>query len=56
MQNNILYLQFTNNGPNTLHGGTTGFQAVIWNETQANDSTPELRYVAKDMEEGFPEA
>ena len=48
------YTLFTNNGPNTLHGGKKGFQAVVWDASQPNDSTLELRYVAKDMEEGFP--
>ncbi len=48
------YTLFTNNGPNTLHGGKKGFQAVVWDAAQPNDSTLELRYVAKDMEEGFP--
>ncbi len=48
------YTLFTNNGPNTLHGGKKGFQAVVWDAVQPNDSTLELRYVAKDMEEGYP--
>lgn len=48
------YSLFTNNGPNTLHGGKKGFQAVVWDATQLNDSTLELTYAAKDMEEGFP--
>lgn len=48
------YTLFTNNGPNTLHGGKKGFQAVVWDASQPNDSTLELRYTAKDMEEGFP--
>ena len=48
------YTLFTNNGPNTLHGGKKGFQAVVWNAVQDNDSTLELRYLSKDGEEGFP--
>jgi aldose 1-epimerase len=48
------YTLFTNNGPNTLHGGKKGFQAVVWDATQPNDSTLELHYLSKDMEEGFP--
>jgi aldose 1-epimerase len=43
-----------NNGPNTLHGGKKGFQSVVWNARQLNDSTLELTYLAKDGEEGFP--
>src|SRR5215216_4977399 len=48
------YTLFTNNGRNTLHGGKKGFQAVVWDATQPNDTTLELRYLSKDMEEGFP--
>ena len=48
------YTLFTNNGPNTLHGGKKGFQAVVWDAQQANDSTLILKYTAKDGEEGFP--
>ncbi|HXS55603.1 MAG TPA: aldose epimerase family protein [Hanamia sp.] len=48
------YTLFTNNGANTLHGGKKGYQAVVWDAKQLNDSTLELRYLSKDMEEGFP--
>ncbi|MFL5771728.1 MAG: aldose epimerase family protein [Flavisolibacter sp.] len=48
------YTLFANNGPNTLHGGKKGFQYVVWDATQPNDSTLELAYLSKDMEEGFP--
>ena len=48
------YSLFKNNGPNTLHGGKKGFQAVVWNADQPNDSTLILTYLSKDMEEGFP--
>lgn len=48
------YKLFANNGPNTLHGGKKGFQYVVWDAVQPNDSTLELRYVSKNMEEGFP--
>ena len=43
-----------NNGVNTLHGGKKGFQDVVWNASQLNDSTLQLTYLSKDMEEGFP--
>ncbi len=43
-----------NNYPNTLHGGKKGFQAVVWDAVQPNDSTLELSYVSPDMEEGYP--
>lgn len=54
MLDSIHYTLFANNGPNTLHGGKKGFQYVVWDATQLNDSTLELAYLSKDMEEGFP--
>ena len=48
------YTLFKNNGPNTLHGGKKGFQSVVWDASQPNDSTLILTYLSKDMEEGFP--
>ena len=48
------YSLFTNNGPNTLHGGKKGYQAVVWSATQGNDSTLQLTYLSKDGDEGFP--
>jgi aldose 1-epimerase len=45
---------FTNNGANTLHGGKKGYQAVVWDANKLNDSTLQLTYLSKDMEEGFP--
>jgi aldose 1-epimerase len=43
-----------NNGPNTLHGGTHGFQSKTWNAAKLNDSTITFSYLSKDGEEGFP--
>ncbi len=43
-----------NNGENSLHGGTKGFQDVVWNVDQPNDYTLVFTYVSPDMEEGFP--
>lgn len=48
------YKLVANNGPNTLHGGKKGFQAVVWDANQPNDRTIELSYLSKDGEEGFP--
>ena len=48
------YTLFTNNGPNTLHGGKKGFQDVVWEASQPDARTLVLRYLSKDMEEGFP--
>ncbi|GAC1589119.1 MAG: galactose mutarotase [Ginsengibacter sp.] len=48
------YTLFKNNGPNTLHGGKKGFQAVVWNAVQNSDSSLSLNYTSPDGEEGFP--
>lgn len=48
------YTLYKNNGPNTLHGGKQGFNAVVWGAKQTDSATLELSYVSKDMEEGFP--
>lgn len=48
------YSLFTNNGPNTLHGGKVGFQYVVWDAVKTNDSTIVFKYFSKDGEEGFP--
>lgn len=48
------YTLFINNPPNTLHGGKKGFQSVVWDAKQIGDSSLELTYVSKDMEEGYP--
>jgi aldose 1-epimerase len=43
-----------NNGPNSLHGGIKGFNAVVWDMKQVDGQTVELKYAARDGEEGFP--
>jgi len=46
-----------NNGLNHLHGGTKGFDKVVWKaEEFKTDSTQglNLTYISKDMEEGYP--
>lgn len=48
------YKIFTNNGSNTLHGGKKGYQDVVWDASLLDSQTLELRYLSKDMEEGFP--
>ncbi|MDR1714473.1 MAG: galactose mutarotase [Prevotella sp.] len=50
----VTYKLAINNGPNNLHGGLKGFNAVVWDAKQINNQTLELRYLAKDGEEGFP--
>ena len=51
------YKLATNNGPNHLHGGTKGFDKVIWQSEEFR--TPEgtgviFRYTSPDGEEGYP--
>lgn len=48
------YKLFINNGKNALHGGEKSFRAVVWDAKQTSDSTLELSYLSKDMEEGYP--
>jgi aldose 1-epimerase len=47
-----------NNGPNSLHGGTRGFDKVVWKVTSARVTPkgPQLRltYLSRDGEEGYP--
>lgn len=55
--NGTEYKLAINNGPNALHGGTKGFDKVLWKATEVKkDSTVglELEYTSKDMEEGYP--
>jgi aldose 1-epimerase len=48
------YKLAVNNGPNHLHGGLKGFNAVVWKAVQTNPQTLELTYVSPDGEEGYP--
>lgn len=46
-----------NNGNNSLHGGIKGFDKVVWDSREINDSTGVglvLTYFSKDGEEGYP--
>lgn len=43
-----------NNGPNSLHGGIKGFNAVVWDMKQTDNQTVTLTYSSADGEEGFP--
>ena len=45
-----------NDGPNTLHGGTRGFDQRVWEAHEGGGATPTLNlsYESADGEEGFP--
>jgi len=43
-----------NNDVNTLHGGTKGYQDVVWDGEKTNDQTLVFTYLSPDMEMGFP--
>lgn len=44
----------TNDGPNSLHGGTRGFDKVVWEIVEASPSAVTLRYVSPDGDQGYP--
>src|SRR5699024_3374307 len=44
----------TNDGANTLHGGSGGFHNVVWQAEQLDDQHLVLQYLSEDGEEGFP--
>ncbi|RYD43389.1 MAG: galactose mutarotase, partial [Sphingomonadales bacterium] len=46
-----------NNGPNALHGGTLGFDKVLWEVTSVKSgptASVTLRYVSPDGDQGYP--
>ncbi|HVY94116.1 MAG TPA: aldose epimerase family protein, partial [Bryobacteraceae bacterium] len=62
--NRIGHAQFTldgktyhlakNDGDNSLHGGTRGFDKHVWTARELAGGALELKYVSKDGEEGHP--
>ncbi|PTS82512.1 galactose-1-epimerase [Sphingomonas sp. HMWF008] len=47
----------TNDGPNSLHGGTKGFDKVLWEITEVKNgpaASVTLRYVSPDGDMGYP--
>ncbi len=51
------YQLATNNGENSLHGGPEGFHRRVWTVEEAKGgdaATLKLKYISKDMEEGYP--
>lgn len=50
----VEYPLAVNNGPNSLHGGPTGYHARVWDAEQTNAHSVTLHYLSADGEEGFP--
>ncbi|MFT4024521.1 MAG: aldose epimerase family protein [Flavihumibacter sp.] len=50
------YSLFNNNGPNSLHGGKSGFDSKVWDVKSSTDSSLVISYVSPDGEEGYPGA
>lgn len=44
----------TNDGPNSLHGGSRGFDKVVWEIVEARPDRTTLRHVSPDGDQGFP--
>jgi aldose 1-epimerase len=55
--NGVEYTLARNDGPNHLHGGSRGFDKVIWRAAPREDpgaSALALTYLSRDGEEGYP--
>lgn len=55
--NGVEYTLVRNNGENHLHGGTKGFDKVVWkakSSVNKNGARLELTYLSRDGEEGYP--
>lgn len=52
--NETAYPLAINNGPNSLHGGPTGYHARVWDAEQTSKQSLTLHYLSPDGEEGFP--
>ncbi|XP_073980236.1 galactose mutarotase-like isoform X2 [Rhodnius prolixus] len=48
------YFLSKNCGPNTLHGGISGFNKKIWNAEIVNHNSLWMTYCSPHLEEGFP--
>lgn len=54
--NNKIYIVEANDGLNHLHGGSFGFDKVVWDAEILNNekNVLKLSYLSKDMEAGYP--
>lgn len=50
----VSYQLPVNDKPNSLHGGTNGFDMVVWDAVQEDPQKLTFSYLSKDGEEGYP--
>jgi aldose 1-epimerase len=50
----VTYQLPLNNNGNTLHGGLTGLDLVVWEVDEASDKEIKFTYTSKDGDDGFP--
>ncbi len=52
----IKYQLPINNGPNSLHGGTVGFDKHVWKEEEVDSDSPAVRFslLSPDGDQGYP--
>lgn len=50
----VEYTLPVNNNGQTLHGGMTGLDRVVWDVVSATENSLKMRYLHADGEEGFP--
>lgn len=49
-----VYRLESNNGPNNLHGGSIGFQSVVWKEEEVEEQHVRMSYLSPHLEQNFP--
>ncbi len=54
MLDGVEYRVPVNNGPNSLHGGSAGFDKVLWEVVETGEGSVALRYVSPDGDQGYP--
>ncbi|SEU16864.1 aldose epimerase family protein [Nonomuraea wenchangensis] len=50
----VEYTLPVNNGPNSLHGGTEGFDSKVWTVTDRSPASVTLTLVSPDGDQGYP--
>ncbi len=58
MLNGVEYKLAANNGENHLHGGTKGFDKMVWKlddlRAEGDEASVKMSYISEDGEEGYP--